>query len=386
MLAGGGSPLAQRLYPGFISLPGWGREKPAAIKCTRDKEDGCMRWRAGLYCPYMKLLSCFAVMMLSVLSVGVSEAAPEAGVVNRIAATVNGRPITSSEVRARLAPYFRELMMLYPRQGPRFNSELVAAKKSVLNDLIERELVLSDFETKGFVIKEDQVEDEINRRILIQYNGDRSQFLDNLRKSGMNYTEYRDSVKKEITVSAMRGMRYERGIPPTPDEIAEEYKATSSEYRDIMNDRISYSKIFIPAVDPADPMMTPEERYKLAVRLREELERGKISFADAARQYSRDAHAEDGGKWPALRRDELAVEFANVVFAATPGQLVGPLLDPAGFTIVKVHSKNLAAAPALSNPEVKQKVDDAVRRKKSERRYRQWVDRLRDKAVIRTFI
>ena len=212
------------------------------------------------------------------------------------------------------------------------------------------------------------------------------EILENLRKSGMNYTEYRDSVRKEITVSAMRGMRYERGIPPTPDEITEEYAATSSEYRDIMHDRITYSKIFIPAADPEDPMVSPEERYKLAVRLREELDAGRISFAAAARQYSRDAQAENGGKWPAMRRDELAVEFANVVFAAKPGQMVGPLLDPAGFTIVKVHQKQLAAAPPLTSPEVKQKVDDAVRRKKSERRYRQWVDRLRDKAVIRTFI
>jgi peptidyl-prolyl cis-trans isomerase SurA len=334
----------------------------------------------------MKLVRRFTLLLLALLAVPVAQAAPQDGVVNRIAATVNGRPITSSEVRARLAPYFRELMMLYPRQGPRFNSEMVAAKKAVLNDLIERELVLSDFETKGFSIKEDQVEDEINRRILMQYNGNRAEFLDNLRKSGMNYTEYRDSVRKEITVSAMRGMRYERGIPPTPDEIAEEYKETSSEYRDIMRDSITYSKIFIPAVDPNDPMVSPEDRYKQAVRLRENLDAGKISFADAARQYSRDAHAADGGKWPSMRRDELAVEFANVVFAAKPGQLVGPLLDSAGFTIVKVHNKKLAAAPSLSSPEIKQKVDDAVRRKKSERRYRQWVERLRDKAVIRTFI
>lgn len=345
-----------------------------------------MRRALEVYCPCMKPVCRIAVLALALLTAGISQAAPNGGVVNRIAATVNGRPITSSEVRARLAPYFRELVMLYPRQGPRFNSELVAAKKSVLNDLIERELVLSDFETKGFVIKEDQVEDEINRRILLQYNGDRSEFLENLRKSGMNYTEYRDSVKKEITVSAMRGMRYERGIPPTPDEIREEYKATSAEYRDIMKDRITYSKIFIPAMDPDDPLSTPEERYKLATRLREDIEKGTVSFADAAKQYSRDAHAEDGGKWPSLRRDELAVEFANVVFAAKPGQLVGPLLDPAGFTLVKVHNKKLAAAPSLDTPEVKQKVDDAVRRKKSERRYRQWVDRLRDKAVIRTFI
>lgn len=336
----------------------------------------------------MKPVSRFAFLLLALLAMPMSEAnaAPKAGVVNRIAATVNGRPITSSEVRARLAPYFKELMMLYPRQGPRFNSELVAAKKAVLNDLIERELVLSDFETKGFSIKEDQVEDEINRRILVMFNGNRSEFLNSLRQSGMNYTEYRESVRKEITVSAMRGMRYERGIPPTPDEISEEYAATKSEYRDILKDRITYSKIFIPAMDPEDPMMTPEERYKLAQRLREDIENGKVSFADAARQNSRDAYAADGGKWPSLRRDELAVEFANVVFAAQPGQLVGPLLDPAGFTIVKVHDKKLAAAPALDSPEIKKRVDDAVRRKKSESRYRQWVERLRDKAVIRTFI
>ena len=345
-----------------------------------------MRLFLAVYFRYMKLVRHIALLLLALLAVPVAQSAPKEGVVNRIAATVNGRPITASEVRARLAPYFRELMMLYPRQGPRFNSELVAAKKSVLNDLIERELVLSDFETKGFTIKEDQVEDEINRRILVMFNGNRSEFLNSLRQSGMNYTEYRESVRKEITVSAMRGMRYERGIPPTPDEISEEYEATKSEYRDILKDSITYSKIFIPAMDPEDPMMTPEDRYKLALRLREDIEKGKISFAEAARQYSRDAHAADGGKWPSLRRDELAVEFANVVFAAQPGQLVGPLLDPAGFTIVKVQSKKLAAAPALSSPDIKKRVDDAVRRKKSESRYRQWVERLRDKAVIRTFI
>lgn len=335
---------------------------------------------------HMKLVCRIAALALALLTAGVTQAETKGGVVNRIAATVNGRPITSSEVRARLAPYFRELMLLYPRQGPRFNSELVAAKKAVLNELIERELVLSDFATKGFSIQEDQVEDEISRRILMMFNGDRREFLNNLRQSGMNYSEYRESVRKEITVSAMRGMRYERGIPPTPDEIKEEYAATSADYRDIMNDSISYSKIFIPAADPEDPMATPEERYELATRLRKDIEGGKMSFADAAKQYSRDAYAADGGKWPSLQRSDLAVEFANVVFAAQPGQMVGPLLDPAGFTLVKVHSKKLAAAPSLENKEVKQKVDDAVRRKKSEQRYRQWVERLRDKAVIRTFI
>lgn len=317
-----------------------------------------------------------------------AEQAPQPApnrIVNRIAATVNGRPITSSEVRARLAPYIRELLMLYPKQGPRFTAELIKAKKAVLQELIERELVLSEFETKGYSMPDSAIEEEINRRILVQFNGDRDVFLDNLRKSGMTYSEFRDSVRKETTVAAMRSSRYDRGIPPTPDEIRAEYEATKSDYRDISQDSIVYDKIFIPVM-AEDPNATPEQLYELANELKDKLERREISFAEAAKRYSRDMHAQDGGRWPSIRRCDLAVEFANIVFSAEPGKIVGPLLDPTGFTIVRVSGKKLAPAPPLSKPEVKEKVDDAVRRKQSEERYRQWVNRLRDKAVIRTFI
>ena len=343
----------------------------------------------------MKPVCRLVILLLASLSVVADAAsgaeakgktAAKGGIVNRIAATVNGRPITSSEVRARLGPYFRELMMLYPRQGPRFNSELVKAKKAVLEELIDRELVLSEFETKGYILKEDQIEGEINRRILTMFNGNRKEFLANLHQSGMTIADYRDSVRKEITVASMRSSRYDRGIPPTPDEIRAEYNATRQDYRNIMNDKIRYDKIFIPAVDPDDPVSTPDSQYELAESLKNRLEKGEISFGDAARQYSRESRAEEGGEWPEMVRSELSVDFANVVFSAAPGKIVGPLLDPQGYTLVKVRQRRLAPAPPLSNPEVKQMVDESVRRKQSEKRYRKWIERLRERAVIRKFI
>lgn len=341
----------------------------------------------------MNLFRCIAPMALVVApcvlppTADAQEAsAPQSNrIVNRVAATVNGRPITSSEVRARLQPYIRELMMLYPRQGPRFSAELIKAKKAVMQELIDRELVLSEFESKGYQMPESAIDDEISRRILAQFNGDRDALLDNLRKSGMTYSEYRESVRKEITVAAMRSSRYDRGIPPTPDEIREEYNATKHEYRDISKDSIRYDKIFIPAM-AEDPNISPEQLFALANEVKERIERKEMTFAEAAREYSRDMHAQDGGQWPSIQRRDLAVEFANIVFSLEPGKIVGPLLDPAGFTIVRVRSKKLAPAPPLSNREIKEKVDDAVRRKQSEARYKQWVDRLRDKAIIRTYI
>ncbi len=362
-----------------------------------DKEQGCL-WR-GLWYNTRRMKPSFllALFLVPLLPLPQAMAAGKASskkpaktsrIVNRIAATVNGRPITASEVRARLAPYMRELMVLYPQQGPRFAAEMVKAKKQVIQELIDRELVLSEFENKGYMIKETQIDDEINRRILVQYNGNRDAFLDNLRKSGMTHSEFRDSIRKETMVAAMRSTRYERDIPPTPDEIRAEYERSKSDFRDITKDSIVYEKIFIPGVLDEDPTITPEQQYELALGLVKQIEDGDISFAEAAREHSRDRHAQDGGLWPSIKREDLAVEFAHIVFSAEPGKIIGPLADQqvGGFTIVRVVRKKLAPAPPLSRPEIKEQVDDAVRRKQSEKRYREWVDRLRSRAVIRTFI
>lgn len=344
----------------------------------------------------MKYISrCVAILLaFCSLSPGALEAQQDAPsskpknprIVNRVAATVNGRPITSGEVRARLAPYVRELTMLYPRQGPRFNAELVKAKKAVLEELIERELVLCEFDNSGMMIPDSVVNEEIGRRVLNQFNGNREALLDNLRKSNMTYAEYRDSVRRELTVSAMRASRYDHGIPPTPDEIRAEYQATKADYRDMTQDSISYDKIFIPAQNPDDPNASPEMQFALAEQIMSALNSGEISFEDAARQYSRDIHAQDGGKWPYIKRRDLSVEFANVVFALPKGKIVGPMVDRMGFTIVRVTGKRQAPAPSLNARGIKERVDESVRRKNNEKRYREWVKRLRDRAVVRIYI
>lgn len=307
-------------------------------------------------------------------------------IVNRVAAVVNGRPVTAAEVRSRLQPYVNELLMLYPQQGGRFNGELIKAKKAVLNELIERELVLSDFEGKGMQMPPNAVEDEINRRILTHFNGKREALLENLRKSGMTYSEYRESVTKEVTVGAMRSMRYDRDIPPTPDEIREEYQATKYDYRDMTKDSVRYKKIFIPAGGTDDPNATPEEQLQFVVELVEAIKKGEMTFEDAAVQWSRDEYASEGGQWPFRMRRDLDVQFANIVFSLPKNEVTGPLASPYGFTIVCVQETKRATPPSLNSAGIKARVDESVRRKKSEQRYREWIERLRNKAVIRTYI
>lgn len=318
----------------------------------------------------------------------VAHMAPQAEaaqVINRIAATVNGRPITSNEVRMRLAPYVRELMLLYPQGGSEMTNQMLKAKKSVIEELIDRELVLSEFDTKGYQIPEQQIDEELNNRILHRFGGKRAEFLKMLRSTGMSISEYKDSIRKEISVAALRMQRYDRGVPPTPDELRAEYNRSKRDYRDVSKDSVVFDKIFIPLVTDGSAGSAVEQ-YNAAVAIAKSIKSGKMSFAEAAKEYSQDAHAADGGRWPAVKRTDLSADFAGVIFAAKEGVVLGPLHDPAGFTIVKKVRVNEAAAPSLSDPKIKALVDAAARRRKSEKRYREWVDRLREAAIIRTFI
>jgi peptidyl-prolyl cis-trans isomerase SurA len=60
------------------------------------------------------------------------------------------------------------------------------------------------------------------------------------------------------------------------------------------------------------------------------------------------------------------------------------MIDPNGFTIVSVEKKILATPPSLA--QVKEQVDAQVRSKRSHERYKQWIERLRKKAIIKKYI
>ena len=165
-------------------------------------------------------------------------------IVNRIAATVNGRPITANEVSVRLMPIGAQLAAQYPKQGPEFYKQLALAKKNIIEDLVERELLRNEFEGMGGVIRDSLIDQEINRTILTTFNGDRSAFLKNLNLSGMTIRAFREMTKKQLQVQIMRASKYDQEIPPTPEEI-----------RHNSIDGCLYYSAFTPRVHAAHPKL-----------------------------------------------------------------------------------------------------------------------------------
>jgi peptidyl-prolyl cis-trans isomerase SurA len=318
-------------------------------------------------------------LILATLFLGTVPAFSEAVEVNGVAAKVNGSVITKNEVGFMLAPIYAQLATQFPRRGAEFERQFTEAREKVLQELIDRRIILDEFKQIGASIRPNLIDEEVKRQIRELYNGDTAKFNEELKKSRLTMPGYREITREKMVVQAMRAQQFSDAPPPLPNEVQKEYNEVRTTMRDVSKDKISFRKIFIPSADSENPVATPETQLALAEDIAKQIEGGK-SFEELAKTYSKDAFAELGGLQEDLPRTDLSPEFASILFDAPENKVIGPLLDPRGFTIAKVTGKNLGPAPSLG--EVRPMIEERVRRKKTSGQYDRWIESRRKRAMI----
>ena len=304
--------------------------------------------------------------------------------VNGIAAKVNGKVITKNEISFMLAPVYGQLASQFPRRGSEFERQMKAARDGIVQELVDRQIILTEFnqiqKDKGAGIKDQFIDEEIKRQIRELFNGDEAKFQLELKRSHLTMDGYRKMTKDKMIVQAMRANQFADAPPPLPSEIREEYDAIKLTLRDTSKDRISFKKIFIPRLDPENPSSPPDAQLTLAEGLARQLSQGK-DFAALAKLHSRDAFAAQGGAQLNVPRSDLSPEFAASIFDAKPGQLLGPLADPNGFTLVIPTKIDYGPVPALDG-KISEMIQERVRRKKTSAQYERWIISRRKRAMI----
>lgn len=300
--------------------------------------------------------------------------------VNGIAAKVNGKVVTKNEVSFMLAPRYAQLATQYPRRGPQFEAEFKEAKASIIQELIDREIIMDEFKQLGASIKPNIIDEEIKRQMRDLYNGDETKFREELKRSRLTMPGYREMTREKMIVQAMRSQQFADAPPPLPGEVQKEYNEVKSTLRDVSKDVISFQKIFIAASDPTNPIATPESQLSLAESIAKQLADGG-DFTELAKTHSKDAFAEQGGVQENVPRTDLSAEFAAIIFDAPVGKIVGPLLDPQGFTIVKPTKIDLGPPPPLDE-NLRKMIEERVQRKKTSAQYERWIEGKRKRAMI----
>ena len=299
--------------------------------------------------------------------------------VNGIAAKVNGRVITKSEVAFLLAPIHAQLVAQFPRRGAEFDRQLKTARDKILQELVDREIILDEFKQLGASLKPQYIDDEIARQVREVYNGSEEKLREELKKSHLTMDGYRELTKQKLSVMAIRSQHFSEAPPPLPNEIEQEYKEVREQIRDTTQDQLSFVKIFIPRSDPNNAVSSQDLQLSLAESLCAKIQKG-AKFEDLAKENSKDAFADKGGLQENVPRTDLSPEFATILFDAPVGKLLGPLEDPQGYTLVKVLKKIPGPVPPLEK--VREMIEDRVRRKKTSASYERWIDGKRKRAII----
>lgn len=315
----------------------------------------------------------FLVAALALITATSTHAAPRE--LNSIAARVNDSVITESELD--LMMLGAEAQMRGQYRGETLTEKIKETRAKVLDDLIDREVILHEFSKLGGEIRSDYIDEEIKRIIERDYDGDRAKFFEYLKKANVTNRKFRDLTRKRLIVQAMRGRVSRQSSPATPYEVKDEYQKIASDMR--KNGSVKMSKIFIPLAAPGS---TKTEQLKIAKEVRQKVLSGD-DFADMARFYSRDSRAEDGGSWPEMPRTALKKELGDAAFSTPVGSVSPVIEDETGYHIILVEAREFGEVPPLS--EIRSDVAKRIELNKRSEVYEKWMDSVRSKAIIRKY-
>ncbi|MFT4247807.1 MAG: peptidylprolyl isomerase [Pseudomonas sp.] len=250
--------------------------------------------------------------------------AQQAQPLDRIAAIVDEDVVLQSELDRAV----RNVKVQYAGHADQLPPDDVL-RRQVLERLVLVKLQVARAEGSGIRVSDE----ELNRAIasIAQQNGtDVNGLRQKLAADGMSYSDFRSSVREEITVQRLRQSFAQSRINVSEGEVdtALAQQATSgSQYH------LAHILIGLPDGATAEQIATGQKKVDGVKNL---IDKGELDFSAAAVRYSDSPNALEGGDlgWRSL--DEIPNAFAQLIHDMKPGQVVGPLRGPSGFQLLKL--------------------------------------------------
>ena len=307
-----------------------------------------------------------------------------------IAAVVNNKVITYVQVDQQEADTERILRQNY--SGEDLFERVKEAKLGVLRALIQRELIIQDFATKGGFIHDTYTNERVNDIIRDQYGGDRVAFIKTLYERGVTMQKYREEIKDNAVVGYMRNKNVVQTVLVSPYQIEQYYQQNLRLFQQdeqIKVATIVLRKSLFPSqkTDADGRTVTYDPQQEIAREILYKLDTGS-DFADLARSYSEAGNKEDGGElgWVTQNgKTAIRTDLWEAVSKLQPGQHTSVIATADGFYyIILVEDRKKSAMTPLED--VRAQIEQTVINEETQVREQQWLDSLRSKAFIKMFL
>lgn len=279
----------------------------------------------------MKSMYRYALIGLLLIN-GISQAQakrPEIIELDHVVAVVNDDIITANELETKI----REIRKQLSARNTQLPPEQVL-RKQILERMIIDEIQLQLANLSGIRI-DDEGLNRVIANIARQNNMDLETFRQTLIRDGYDFAEFREEIRKELTINQLRKRQVEDKIFVTEQEV--ENQLARLEDQVDLDDEYHLQHILIPIPESASPEQIESARQK-AEQVITQLKFG-ADFAQTAISVSAGQRALQGGDLGWIKRGQLPTIFADVIPRLAEGGLTPAIRSASGFHIVRLDAK-----------------------------------------------
>ena len=361
----------------------------------------------------MKKMNKLALLALA-LTVGVGV---QAKVMESSVATVNGRPVLSSEYDSYLAGVVEQYKAAAPQilQQPYAQDVL---GREVLKELISKELLYQAADEAKIQIKDSEVDagiNEIKTRFIVDEKtgkedpkGADKRFAEALKKQHMSLKTYKEKIKKDIAVRKLVEQRITATVKPVEEADVKalysdvetclkgntkkmkaleqkdparfkEAMAIAAKLKQLTAEQVRIGHIYLAVTKD----MKPEDvkaKEETAQKIKKELDGGK-DFSTAVKEYTEDKAALASGGDMILIKGIAPKALDQQAFSLPVGKVSAPIKTDVGFHIIKIKEKR--AEKQIGYDDIKRDLAQYLAQQKIQNALGTYIGELYDKADVK---
>jgi parvulin-like peptidyl-prolyl isomerase len=301
------------------------------------------------------------------------SAVAEPVLVDGIAAVVNKKIITRQDIERAVSVSDEQMLIrLYGRQPGLLEEHRRRLRQDALDQLVERELILHEFNTAGYQLPESVIEEYL-RGIVRERFGDHLNLIRELQAQGRTFESFKREIREEYIVRAMRQKNVSSSVLVSPYKIESYYEQNTNSFR--VDDQIRLRMIFLGNRADRTPDNTRDLAREILARLRD-----GASFEEMATIYSDGSQRVEGGDWGWIEPPKLNEDLAEVALGLQPGELSDVIELSGGCYLMRVEEFRHAHVRPLA--EVRDEIEKTLLSQEQQRLQKQWIDRLKSKSFV----
>jgi len=294
-------------------------------------------------------------------------------VVDRIVATFGREAITQSEVTERVREMRNPLARFIADTQEDDEARSFAA---ALDDLIAERLLMREARRLQIEVTDAEVEQSL--KAMREENGWSEQDYDAVLKMiGFDRKTYFETRKQQMLRAKVLQYKVHSRVRVTDREVEE---AFLKEYHNGEAEDEVHLFHIVFRIPPEVTLSRLEALMAHAIEVREQVASGALTFEEAAKRFSEDGTAQNGGDVGYFGRGQLLPALEDVAFRLDVGEVSPVVQSPLGFHILRVAERR--AVPIRDPEEARARVRYRLTEEAFQKEYRAFIEELRSEARV----